>query len=62
MALKPNARNWVGVTGVSQIEEDKKLKQQLLDENPLLLKRFSGIDDGEYALVKITKSKVEQFG
>lgn len=61
VALKQGTRNWVRVTGTSVIINDKNLKQQMLDENPILLKRFNGADDEEFALIKIIKKNVEIF-
>lgn len=61
VALKQGTRNWVRVTGTSVIINDKNLKQQMLNENPILLKRFNDADDEEFALIKIIKKNVEIF-
>ena len=61
VALKNGTRKWVRVSGTSVIIEDKTLKQKMLDENPILNKRYSGIDDENFALIKIIKKNVEIF-
>lgn len=61
VALKPGTREWVRVSGTSVIIEDKDLKQKMLKENPVLLKRFVDANDNQFALIKIIKKKVEFF-
>lgn len=61
VALKHGTRSWVRVTGIAEIIEDESLKQQMLDENPVLSKRFKGVKDKEFVLVKIIKNNVEIF-
>lgn len=61
VALKHGTRSWVRVTGIAEIIEDESLNQQMLDENPVLSKRFKGVKDKEFVLVKIIKNNVEIF-
>ncbi len=61
VALKNGTRQWVRVTGNSIIVENKDLKQKMLDENPILYKRFLGVNDDNFALIKIIKKNVEFF-
>lgn len=61
IALKHGTRNWVRITGNSVIINDENLKQKMLDENPVLTKRFTGVNDKEFALIQIIKKNVEFF-
>ena len=61
VALKNGTREWCRVTGHSVIINDIDLKQQMIDCNPVLKKRFEGADDPNFALIKILKRKVEFF-
>lgn len=52
-AIKCGTREWVRVTGKVCEEKNKAMKEKMLNVNPVLQKRFSGINDEKYVLFKI---------
>lgn len=61
VALKQGTRNWIRVSGKTIIVEDIELKKKMIDENPVLEKRYSSAEDDNFALIKITNCSYEIF-
>ncbi len=54
VALKNGTRNWIRLDGLAYESNDLSLKQKMLEECPILNKRYSSVNDKMFALFKIT--------
>lgn len=61
VALKQGTRNWIRISGKTIIVEDIELKKKMIEENPVLEKRYNGAEDENFALIKITNCSYEIF-
>ena len=55
-ALKSGTRDWVRTSGKAIEVKELSLKQIMLDSCPVLLKRFKGSDDKNFAMFRISEA------
>ncbi len=60
VALLPNTRRWARITGTAVEEVDEKLKIKMIEENPILEKRYSSFKDENLVLIKLTPKKIDK--
>jgi uncharacterized pyridoxamine 5'-phosphate oxidase family protein len=58
-AIIPDTRNWIRIVGKAVEESSLELKRQMMHENHILKHRYHGIDDPNFALIKIEVEKCE---
>ncbi len=54
VANKAGTREWVRINGLANEELSIELKRKMFETNPILQRRYSGINDPNLALIKIT--------
>lgn len=59
VAKKPDSREWLRVTGNATESDDVVLKQRMLEECPILQKRFEDVGLEHFILVRVQVEKVE---
>ena len=59
VAKKADSRDWIRITGVAKECEDEALKQQMLEECPVLQQRFGAVGMEHFILVKVKVENVE---
>lgn len=59
VAKKPNSREWIRITGRAEECNDDKLKQRMLEECPVLQKRFGTVGMEHFILFKVAVENVE---
>lgn len=59
VAKKEKSRKWIRITGTATECSDRKLKQKMIDEYPILQKRFEDIGMQHFILVKVKIENVE---
>lgn len=59
VAKKNNSREWVRITGVAEECIDNKLKQRMLEECPILQKRFSDVGMEHFIMLKVNVIRTE---
>lgn len=59
VAKKPNTREWIRITGISEECDDKDLKQRMLEECPILQQRFGAVGMEHFIMLKIKVECVE---
>lgn len=57
IALKPDSREWIRVSGIAVECKDLKIRQEMLNVCPALTKRFPSADSEHYVLFQITERK-----
>lgn len=61
VAKKPDLRAWIRITGTAQECGDPALRQRMIDEYPVLQKRFAEVGFEHYLLVRVTVENVEAY-
>ncbi len=61
IAIKPKSREWIRITGVTEISNELILKEKIMLECPILLKRFESAKADNFVLIKIRVIKVENY-
>ena len=59
IAQKPNSRKWIRVDGIANEEFSILLKEKIMQVNPILLDKYNGVNDNNFALIKISVSSFE---
>lgn len=59
VAKKPSSREWIRITGIATECDDKKLKQRMLEECPILQQRFEAVGMEHFIMFKVKVEQVE---
>lgn len=59
IAKKPDTREWIRITGISEECNDKVLKQRMLEECPILQQRFGDVGMEHFIMFKVKVENVE---
>ena len=59
VAKKPTSREWIRITGIATECDDKKLKQRMLEECPILQQRFGAVGMEHFIMFKVKVEQVE---
>ena len=59
VAKKAESREWIRITGIATEYENQDLKQRMLEECPVLQKRFGEVGMEHFILLKVKVEKVE---
>lgn len=59
IAKKPDSREWIRITGLATECDDPELKQQMLQECPILQKRFSDVGMEHFLMFRVQMENVE---
>lgn len=59
LALKPETREWVRVTGIAEECDSLKIKERMLVECPVLTKHYPSADTPHYNVFKIRGAEIE---
>lgn len=59
VAKKNNSREWVRITGVAEECFDNQLKQRMLEECPVLQKRFGSVGMEHFVMFKVNVIRTE---
>lgn len=59
IAQKPNSREWIRITGVATECNDPELKTKMMEECPIVKKRFDEVGVWHFILLQVKVSDVE---
>lgn len=59
VSKKEKTREWLRITGIATECNDIKMKQKMLDECPILSKRFSSATEKNYLLFQVEVLETE---
>mgnify|MGYP003299794278 CR=1 FL=1 len=59
VAKKPESREWIRITGITEECDDKELKQRMLEECPVLLQRFGTVGMEHFIMFKVKVENTE---
>ena len=59
VANKPNSREWIRITGISEECDSLEMKAKMLDECPILHKHYDSADAEHFLMFKIKVENVE---
>lgn len=59
VAKKSDSREWIRITGLAEECEDPALKQRMLEECPVLQKRFNAVGMEHFLMFKVKVENVE---
>lgn len=59
VAKKPDSREWIRITGIAAECNDGILKQQMLEECPILKQRFGTVGIEHFIMFKVKTENVE---
>lgn len=59
VAKKPDSREWIRITGIAQECDDAALKQRMLEECPVLQKRFDAVGMEHFIMFRVKVESVE---
>ena len=59
VAQKPNSREWIRITGVAAECNDPELKTKMMEECPIVKKRFDEVGLQHFILLQVKVSDVE---
>lgn len=59
VAKKPDSREWIRITGIAQECRDAALKQRMLEECPVLQKRFDAVGMEHFIMFRVKVESVE---
>ncbi len=59
VAQKPNSREWIRISGITEECVDKILKERMLEECPILQQRFSAVGMEHFIMFKVKVQNVE---
>jgi len=59
VASKPNSREWIRITGISEECDSLEMKTKMLDECPILYKHYDSADAEHFLMFKVKVENVE---
>lgn len=59
VASKPNSREWIRITGISEECDSLEMKAKMLDECPILHKHYDSADAEHFLMFKVKVENVE---
>ena len=59
VASKPNSREWIRITGISEECDSLEMKAKMLDECPILHKHYESADAEHFLMFKVKVENVE---
>lgn len=59
VASKPNSREWIRITGISEECDSLEMKAKMLDECPILHKHYDSADAEHFLMFKVKEENVE---
>lgn len=59
VAKKPTTREWIRITGIAEESSSMELKQRMLEECPVLQKRFGEVGMEHFLLFRVKVENVE---
>ena len=59
VANKPNTREWIRITGISEECDSLEMKAKMLDECPILHKHYNSADAEHFLMFKVKVENVE---
>lgn len=59
VASKPNSREWIRITGISEECDSLEMKAKMLDEFPILHKHYDSADAEHFLMFKVKVENVE---
>lgn len=59
VAKKPDTREWIRITGTACECDDQRLRDRMLEEYPVLQRRFSTVGYNHFLVFRVNAEKVE---
>ena len=59
VAMKPNSREWIRITGISEECDSLELKAKMIEECPILRNHFESAEAEHFLLFKVKVENVE---
>ena len=59
VAKKPESREWIRITGITEECDDKELKQRMLEECPVLQQRFGAVGMEHFIMFRVKVESTE---